>query len=92
MKCTVDFKFTNGDKVKEEVTGITGIVTGCVNYLTGCNQHLITLKPKDEYSEPVALWYDDSRLTLVEGSKVKLDVDQEKPGADIAAPGGIRGY
>ena len=93
MKCTIEFKFSNGDQVKEVVSGLVGIVTGSVNYLTGCNQHLVTLKPESEFKEPITLWYDDSRLVLLQDSKIVLEVDEEfnKPGADKVAPGGIRG-
>ena len=90
MKCTIEFKFSNGDQVKESVSGLVGIVTGSVGYITGCNQHLVTLKPKSEFEEPVSLWYDDLRLVLLQDSKVVLEEDEEfnKPGADKVAPGG----
>lgn len=90
MKNTVIFKFSNGDQVKERVSGLVGIVTGSVNYITGCNQHLVTLKPKDDFTEPVVLWYDESRLDLISESKVVLDISGEKPGADKVAPGGSK--
>ena len=85
MQSTVNFKFSNGDKVREVVSGLEGIITGSVSYLTGCNQHLVTLSPKDSYSEPTLIWYDDSRLELIKDQKVKIEIDGD-PGFDIQAP------
>ena len=83
----VEFKFNNGDKVRERVTGFTGIITGAVSYITGCNQHLVTAKAKDENSEAKAQWYDDGRLELVEANSInKVEVQGDKDGADISAP------
>ena len=86
------FQFSNGDEVREKITGFKGIITGTCFYLTGCNQYLITAKPKDEISEATALWYDEGRLELV-----SKDVHNEKflqaeeKGCDIAPNIGRRG-
>lgn len=77
-----EFEFKNGDEVKEKVTGFKGVITGTAFYLTGCNQYLVTAKPKDEFSEPVALWYDEGRLEFLE-NKVKPEaVKGKEKGSD----------
>lgn len=87
-----EFKFSNGDRVKEKISGFTGTITGTCFYLTGCNQYLITAAPKDEFSEPVGLWYDEGRLDLVKELVVTAaEVEGEDPGCDIPPTIGQRG-
>lgn len=89
---TKQFKFKNGDQVKEKVTGFSGIITGTCFYLTGCSQYLITAKPKDEFSEPTAIWYDEGRLEMISENIVKSeDVAAEENGCDIPPLLGKRG-
>lgn len=92
METTKKFKFSNGDTVKEKITGFTGVITGTCFYITGCNQYLITGKPKDEYSQAEALWYDEGRIELVESESVTEDsVSSEDNGCDITPAIGKRG-
>ena len=88
-----EFKFENGQSVKEKITGFKGIITGTCYYLTGCNQYLITAKQVNESKEPIALWYDEGRLELIEdGVTVKAEeVVGEELGCDIAPTIGKRG-
>jgi hypothetical protein len=89
---TKNFKFSNGDKVIEKITGFTGVITGTCFYITGCNQYLVTGKGKDENSEGVALWYDEGRLELVEASKFnEKDVESDDKGCDKVPNIGRRG-
>lgn len=89
---TKEFKFSNGDQVKEKITGFSGTITGTCFYVTGCNQYLIAAKPKDEFSEPVSLWYDEARLNLINPSVINSeDVTGEDPGCDIPPLQGKRG-
>jgi hypothetical protein len=85
---TREFKFGNGDVVKDKITELKGTITGTAFYITGCNQYLITAKAKDDYTEPIVKWCDEGRLDLIERAKVKEeDVKSEKdPGADLQAP------
>lgn len=78
-----EFGFSNGDEVKETVTGFEGIITGSVIYLTGCNQYLVAAKAKDNFTEPISNWYDEGRLTLLESKKIESkDVKGKKNGCD----------
>lgn len=67
---TKTFEFSNGDVVREKITGFTGTITGTAFYLTSCNSYLVTAKPKDEFSEPNAIWYDEGRLELIEKQQI----------------------
>lgn len=87
-----EFKFSNGDKVKEKITGFAGVITGTCFYLTGCSQYLVTTKPKDEFSEPTSLWYDEGRLEFIENSFSEIDVKAVDNGCDIVPLQGKRGF
>ncbi len=92
MKTTKNFKFSNGDEVKEKITGFQGTITGTCFYLTGCNQYLITAKQVDDSKEPIALWYDEGRIELKKSQKIKSkEVQGEENGCDIAPTRGVRG-
>ena len=89
---TREFKFSNGDVVFEKITGFKGTITGTCYYLTGCNQYLVTAQSKDG-AEPVAIWYDEGRLTLVEKEKFNPnDVSGKENGCDILPTFGKRGH
>lgn len=56
-----------GDKVRETVTGKTGIVTGALEYLWGCEQLLVYVDGEtDKDGDPKSHWWDISRLVVVE--------------------------
>ena len=83
MKNNHEFGFSNGDKVKETVTGFEGIITGSVIYLTGCNQYLVAAKAKDNFTEPISNWYDEGRLSLIKDEEInKTTVTSKKNGCD----------
>lgn len=75
-----------GDKVKDTVTGLTGIVTGVAFYLNGCVQALIEppVRVGQEYRE---IWIDDDRLTVVPPRKpAKRKAATRKRGGPGSAP------
>ena len=80
------FKFSNGDKVEEIVTGFTGIITGAACYLTGCNTYLVVAECKDRFTEAKSIWYDEGRLNLLSKELNYDDVKAEENGCDIEAP------
>lgn len=84
------FKFKNGDKVTEKVTGFTGVITGTCFYLTGCNQYLITAESK-ENKEPIAIWYDEGRLEFLDNAITEEDVKAEENGCGILPSQGKKG-
>lgn len=88
---TKTFLFSNGDEVKEKITGFTGVITGTAFYLTGCNSYLVTAKPKDEFSEPTALWYDEGRLDLVGKKFTEEQVKAVDNGCDMLPSQGRKG-
>ena len=88
---TKKFKFSNGDKVEEIITGFVGTITGTAYYLTGCSQYCVVPKlVNNEHREGV--WYDEGRLRLIEKSQfVPDDIESDEDGCDTAPPMGRRG-
>lgn len=86
FKNKVNFKFANGDLLRDKITGFEAIVTGRANYLTGCNQYALTAKSKDN-AEAVSIWFDEGRLeTVKEKVFTETDVKADKNGCDIKKP------
>lgn len=74
-----------GQKVKEVVTGFTGIVTGRAEYLTGCAQILIQPPCQDgKYTD--SLWFDETRCEIVEAKPVAVPGNRPDAGPDKPAP------
>lgn len=89
---TKNFEFSNGDEVVEKITGFKGVITGTCFYLTGCNQYLITAKAEKEGKEPIALWYDEGRIELVNKEVFEADdVSSSDNGCDLLPNVGMRG-
>lgn len=74
------FKFKNGDKVVDRLTGFSGIVTAVVEYLNGCIRYQIQppINDEGEYRESVII--DEQQLDLI--VEKKEPVTTKKPGGD----------
>ena len=76
----------NGWKVKDKITGFSGIVIGTVEYLTGCNQALVVPDKLDkDQKRQEGEWFDVQRLARVGKTQIKLD-NGKTPGCDISPP------
>ncbi len=51
-----------GDKVKDSITGFTGIVTGISSYLNGCVSMLVCSNKLDSEGKEVSEWFDEQRV------------------------------
>jgi hypothetical protein len=74
-----------GKKVKDIITGFTGIATSKLEFLTGCTQ--IGISPpvkKGEPTIPDTVYVDISRVEVLgEGPKLKTKVVKKEPGGPI---------
>ena len=61
-----------GDKVKDEVSGFTGIAVSCHSYLNGCNR--ITVQPAIDKDKklPKSATFDEPQLKVMKTKVVKL--------------------
>ncbi|MDP1570366.1 MAG: hypothetical protein Q8L86_10205 [Vicinamibacterales bacterium] len=68
------FKFAMGVKVRDRVTGFTGVVISRCQHLTGCDTYGVQAPVKDGDGETKSpQWFDDQRLELVDGKPLRLD-------------------
>lgn len=76
-----------GIKVKDKVTGFTGIVTAYCKYMTGCNQALVQAEIEENKPGvyPESAWIDEQRLDRIGRSVVTLD-NSKSPGFGPPAP------
>ena len=67
-----------GDRVRDSITGFTGIATGRAEYQYGCKQIFVTPERlKDDGSMPGGEWFDEQRLNVK--SDVKSGGPQPSP-------------
>lgn len=64
-------KVTLGDKVKDKVSGFTGIAVSCHSYLNGCNR--ITVQPAIDKEKrlPDSATFDEPQLEIITKKKIK---------------------
>jgi hypothetical protein len=79
-----------GDKVKDRVTGLTGIAVAKSHYLQGCAR--IGVQPQElKDGKPVEVsWFDEPQLEVIEAGAIKPETfKSEKPGgpAYLVDPG-----
>lgn len=74
----VDFKFNNGDTLRDKVTGLTGVVMVCAAYATGCHHYGLLQRDLQSGKQADWEWIDVSRLELVEGASVSFSQDGNK--------------
>jgi hypothetical protein len=72
-------------KVKDQISGFKGLVTGRCAYISGCDQALVAPSVDKDGKLPDSQWFDVQRLIVVDAKPVSLD-NTRTPGADKAAP------
>lgn len=56
-----------GDKVKDKISGFTGIATAMAKYLNGCTRILVEPSKLDDDGKIIkAIWFDDVQIEVVE--------------------------
>ena len=70
---TVKFKFDLGDKVKDQVTNLTGIIDACSIWLNGCVQYSVQPKVDKDNARPKGWWMDEAQLKLIKSKHVKIN-------------------
>jgi hypothetical protein len=54
-----------GQKVKDTVTGFTGIATSRIEYLNGCVQYCLKPKVDKDGKMQDGIWFDDAQLVVI---------------------------
>ena len=66
------FKFNFGDRVREEVTGFTGIVTRRLESASGNREYDVIPTCDEGGGTREGYWFDENRLVLVEANAVSI--------------------
>jgi len=83
------FKFSLGEKVKDELTSFEGVVTVRSQHITGCDRYCVRPTELDENDYPDSIWFDEQRLESQEetlGEKLLSKFKSSKNG-DVGASG-----
>ena len=75
--------FKLGEKVKDKVTGIIGIITGRCEYLNGCIQYGVTPKAGKDSKYPDVSWIDEKQL---ESNGVGISIKRVRTGGPQRHP------
>lgn len=66
-----DFKWNNGDKVKDQVAGFVGIIIGRIDWLYGCRRYAVQgLEMKDGVPTGF-VYFDEDQLEVIQERAVK---------------------
>jgi len=77
----VDFKFSNGEEVKDVVSGFTGIIDCCSLWLNGCRRYSVQPKMKEgETSKPDSLWIDEESIEKISDGVKKVVIPTKTGG------------
>lgn len=74
-----------GTRVRDMITGFSGVVTGFVEYISGCNQALVIPPVDEKGAMQEGQWFDIQRLERLGDSLIVLDNGQAA-GPDMPAP------
>jgi hypothetical protein len=75
---TAAFKHSNGDILRDKVTGFEGVVRVRAEYSTGCLHYGLQSQKLNEKGEPGDWqWIDQSQLVLVESGAVEFTIDED---------------
>jgi hypothetical protein len=81
------FKFRNGTKVKDKITGFTGIITARTDYLHGCARYFVEPEVDENGNHREGHSFDEGSLKLVEEKRVEpTEVQTEKRGGPRQGP------
>ncbi len=83
------FKFENGSRVVDIITGYQGIIGGRTHYLTECVQYgIVRERLTKDGGIPDWIWLDESRLRLLGENAVEVDKEADPAGPAPSAPEG----
>ena len=81
----VNFKFSNGNKVKDSLTNVEGIINASSIWINGCIRYSVQPKAKKgENIMPESWWVDEAQLILLEGG-IKIE-EKETGGPSTKSP------
>jgi len=85
MPQVIEFKFKLGNKVKDKVTGLKGIITGASAWITGCNAYGIAPGLDNNGKTLETEWVDEVRLEFV-GPGLNIEKEEDPTGGPQPIP------
>jgi hypothetical protein len=67
----VTFDFNLGDRARDKLSGLVGIVTSRADHFTGCKRYWLTPQELKDGKPVDGLWVDDELCELVEAGVLK---------------------
>jgi hypothetical protein len=84
---SVEFKYNNGDEVKDSITRFKGVVVAQTKWLNGCVRYLIQPQNLKDGNTIEAESIDEGQLEMVKAAKPKKAVKGvEDPGGPFPSP------
>jgi hypothetical protein len=71
---------TLGQKARDKVTGLEGILTARATYLYGCDQYGITPPAKEDGTCPESVFVDEGRIEIIGRGVLPEEVKSDKNG------------
>jgi len=81
-----------GTKVKDKITGLTGIVVARTEFINGCVQYEVQPHAKKDGTVPEALGIDEQTLDIITKKKLKIKPKKKPPGGRMSKPTKMRGF
>jgi len=79
-------KINLGDKVRDTVTGFTGIATGRTNWLQGCTRVGVQTQELHDGKPIESQWFDEPQLEVIEKGAIASQKTEEPPGGPRENP------
>lgn len=76
----------NGMKVKDRVTGFSGMVVAVSRHLTGCDRAFVEPPVKEDGSKPEGYWFDIDTLKRTDKKQLVIEQGEKPGGKDLPAP------
>lgn len=68
----ITFKFKNGQKVRDIISGVEGIIDSAAIWINGCKRY--SVQPKaNENVRPDSWWMDEEQLELIDEGVRKIE-------------------
>lgn len=81
------FVFENGDKVKDKITGFSGIIIARTHWFTGCNHYLVEATKLQKDGERTESHFDESRLLVIKKAAIDLGkTTRDPPSGPVPKP------
>jgi hypothetical protein len=84
MARQTEFRFDHGDKVKDRISGLVGIVGTRADHLFGCNRYWVEPQELKDGKPVEGRWFDEDAIEIVEAGVIKAKryrVYEEEPQA-----------